>query len=471
MKGNKLLAAAGVLAGVYGIGIGLAAKAKQPRNMEEARGQGSLSGLGSQMVKDAVITFGDDAIAIAALPLLKRRFKSMGGIFDTAMGALAIGGAGIGGTIAGHDFQNYVAARQYRGRGGDLDLSQNLVPDSRINPISGFNNAGMVGQNRKQQTGIGSPAAGGIFYNMWHNPFADMLNQSIAAPNPNSTEDPRAKALGFAMVGHIIGGSLGASKGLGRATMLGLVGGIAGGAYGMYSAHNPDLQANAGALGQIALGVLPSVAAGGLLYGLSHGKLGKFGAAVRSGLNKTTGAIGYSSKYVEGGARLIGQGQVGLTRASLRTHGPIATFTKHDAFTNASKFLTGRMGRPVDLGLMVQKTLSGATHGTAAAGNFVLGGARHIASATAGVMDETGKHSGHWDQALGVGHLITFIPHQIAIAAAADSIYNSSQTRGKHSSNVVASNNAQKMHGRFHSSDGDFGFTKNSSGKITPQLY
>ena len=442
---SKLLAIGGAAVGLYGVGVGLQAHVKQPSSQAEANREGSLGRLGVNIGRDIAISAADDFTVIPILEALKRvpSLRGYAGMMSMAQKAFIVGGAGIGGAIAGHDFQNFVAARAYSAaHNDDLTLSQALIPDPRIGSIEGFRNKGIAGLQRRDMTGIGSPAAGGIFYRMWHNPFADTLNNAIANPGNAPAQDPRSKALGFSVFGSVLGGALGAPGGLARATMLGLAGGVLGGLYGIQSAHNPDAALNARALGDVALAAAPTMTMAGLLYGLTSARAGRFGGLAARALDRASRGMNWAG------------GQLARSDTANRALQPkvVGVFRRGGNWARNGLMSSGAMSHmqaqlyrfsasaPAVDDFVLNRAIPGAT---SLAAHTAVAPLRVAHSITSQGLTPLLSHraANRWEQSLGIGHLITIVPHQVAVGATAAGIVNS--RRGKNSTHTMPSNSAR----------------------------
>jgi hypothetical protein len=436
MAASRLLAGAGAAAFLYGGAVGLHAA---PRGSGDTEHDASLGTLAVNTVRDTAIAVADDITLLPLLEIAKKKLPSQAGLFGLAQKAIVLGGGAIAGAIMGHDAQNFFSAR------AQLAASQAQNPDRRINPIEGFRNKGPGGQQRTTMTGIASPAAGGIAYRMWNNPFADMLNRAIADPGSQTPQDPRVKALGYSYFGGLLGTALGARGGLARATTLGLTGGVLGGLYGMHEAHNPDLRENVGALGEIAIGAAPTLGVAGLLYGLSSARLGKFGGLVQAGLNKFGVGAGKAALALVGGAqRTSGWGaKVGL--ATKRLHDASDAYWAKDPWlvSQLSTQMTARFGVATGKEFHLNDNILNLSQRVIdSTGRAIEGSISAAHGLNAGLaipmLAETSKADGRWAQSLGAGHLLTIIPHTIAVGAAAQQLHASHER--KHATNTMPSN-------------------------------
>jgi hypothetical protein len=340
--------------------------------------------------------------------------------------------------MIGRDISDYASARAYLAR------SQEAVPDTRVNPIVGFNNNGYGANIRTTMTGIASPAAGGIFYRLNHNPFADLINSSLTTGDNRRAEDPVAKALAYGYAGHLIGGLIGSRGGLGRSVALGFAGGLAGGLWGVRDAHNPSLKANLEAIGAVAAVSAPTMALGSLLFASTLNK-GRFGQAVRSGLTRSTHQIGRAGNAMINSAENV-QKRFGQTALRTAYEGNMLSMKLNKKLASADAWIAGGLtgmsamtgignfGSPRILGAAADLIGKGSLH-AADAINFTGALTTFSTHEVLGpMMKHTETQKSTWEQSLALAHLVVFVPHQVALAAIG------AHEISKHGTNILAAN-------------------------------
>lgn len=448
--GMGLFGVAAAGAGLYGIGLGVAAPVASPRSLSEAEEQSTWGSLGVNILRDMAIAGADDALIFATLPVISRVAPKWAGLAKSIGLVGGVIGTGIAGGIFGHDVHRFNTARTYIGEHQEeLARSQALVPDRRINPINGFQSGGPGAAQRTDKTGIASPAAGGILYRMTHNPFADVINSNLGGTPP--TEDPRPRALTLSYFGGLLGTAVGlASKGgLARASAMGVLGGVAGGGYGIYTAHNPDMDRNIQAIGDVALGAMPIMSAAGLIYGAR--RIPKLGPQVdrfldyasnrffAGGEAATNASLWLKDKQLSMEMK-VGQAGIALQKSVLnsRAYSNVDTmsFAMHEGTkdwpVSAPHIPALKLQQAIgdsDFGEMMWKPV-GATmefaRGTL--GEFVA--PTLLASAT---------EKGRWNQSLAVGHILTTVPHQALVVAEGVNLVQNNRRKSK-ATNTMPSN-------------------------------
>jgi hypothetical protein len=329
------------VAGVYGLGLGLQADPRKPANKAQAQDRATLGNLAGRTAKDIGIGLADDIGIPLGIALFAGKIPALRRIQPGILKATGIAGFAFSGALMGRDYLEYVAAREY------LAKSQSQIPDKRINPINGFQSGGPGAAQRTTMTGIASPAAGGIFYRMWHNPAANLINNTLTPPSSH-TSDPRVKALAYAAVGGFIGHAAGVRGGLGKAAIFGLSGAMAGGLYGIHQSHNPSLGVNLQALGEIAFTALPTTALGTGLWALSRMNNG-IGRGVTRGIES---AVRYAARR---GARIQTLSNSAYETAKTQTAnlyrnmGPLSQRAVDNSFFRAADLATSQLSGIIHL--------------------------------------------------------------------------------------------------------------------------